>query len=82
MLQRTNVLIALCRWLSVLCDVAMQKYALDFTTLAAIEIAVFAVLEYKRYEGWKKTGQVPANPSLAHHRPTPHVVLPRAPLTS
>jgi hypothetical protein len=36
----------------------LQPYALDFTTLAAIELAVFAVLEFKRYEGYKKTGEV------------------------
>lgn len=33
-----------------------EKYALDFNTLAIIEAAVFAVLEYKRYENIKKTG--------------------------
>lgn len=36
----------------------LQEYALDFTTLAVIEAAVFAVLEYKRYENIKKTGVV------------------------
>jgi hypothetical protein len=36
----------------------MQKYALDFKTLAIIEIVVFAIFEYKRYENIKKTGTV------------------------
>ena len=31
-----------------------QTYALDNQTLAAIEVAVFAVLEGMRYNGWKK----------------------------
>jgi hypothetical protein len=30
--------------------------------LAAIEVAVFAVLEAKRYEGYKKTGEVGHDP--------------------
>lgn len=44
----------------------MQKYALDFNTLALIEIAVFAVFEYKRYQNMKTTGTVrPAAPQTA-----------------
>lgn len=35
----------------------LQKYALDNQTLALIEVAVFAVLEGKRYEIYKKTGE-------------------------
>ncbi|KAG2452487.1 hypothetical protein HYH02_002726 [Chlamydomonas schloesseri] len=34
-----------------------EKYALDNQTLALIEVAVFAVLEGKRYEIYKKTGE-------------------------
>ena len=34
-----------------------EQYALDTKTLAIIEVAVFAVLEAKRYEGYKKTGE-------------------------
>jgi hypothetical protein len=34
-----------------------ETYALDTKTLAIIEVAVFAVLESKRYEGYKKTGE-------------------------
>eukprot|EP00195_Chlamydomonas_chlamydogama_P010221 CAMPEP_0202889590 /NCGR_PEP_ID=MMETSP1392-20130828/165_1 /ASSEMBLY_ACC=CAM_ASM_000868 /TAXON_ID=225041 /ORGANISM="Chlamydomonas chlamydogama, Strain SAG 11-48b" /LENGTH=251 /DNA_ID=CAMNT_0049572951 /DNA_START=69 /DNA_END=824 /DNA_ORIENTATION=- len=33
-----------------------EKYAIDNQTLAIIEVIVFAVLEGKRYEGWKKYG--------------------------
>lgn len=36
----------------------VQTYALDNKTLLAIEIPVMAVLEAKRYEGYKKTGEV------------------------
>jgi hypothetical protein len=36
----------------------VQKYALDFQTLVIVEIAVFAVLEYKRYSNFKKDGRV------------------------
>lgn len=35
-----------------------QKYALDTTQLAVIELAVVGLLEAKRYEGYKKTGEV------------------------
>jgi len=34
-----------------------ESYPIDTKVLAAIEIAVFAVLEGKRYEGYKKTGE-------------------------
>lgn len=37
-------------------EAGAQKYALDTPTLLAIELALFAILEAKRYEGWKKTG--------------------------
>jgi hypothetical protein len=37
-----------------------QTYALDTKTLAIIQVVVFAVLEGKRYEGFKKTGGVSA----------------------
>lgn len=33
-----------------------EKYALDFQSLALIEVALFAIFEYKRYENIKKTG--------------------------
>lgn len=36
----------------------VQTYALDNKTLLAVEIPVMAVLEAKRYEGYKKTGEV------------------------
>lgn len=39
-------------------EAGAQQYAIDNQTLALIEIAVFAVLESKRYEGYKKTGEV------------------------
>lgn len=38
--------------------VAPQTYALDNKTLLAIEVPVMALLEAKRYEGYKKTGEV------------------------
>jgi len=34
-----------------------ETYALDFKTLAVVEVALFAFLESKRYEGFKKTGE-------------------------
>lgn len=34
-----------------------EKYPLSFPVLVAVEIAVFAVLETKRYEGYKRTGE-------------------------
>lgn len=37
-------------------EAGAQKYPIDNQTLALIEIAVFAFLEAKRYEGYKKTG--------------------------
>jgi len=37
-------------------QVTNQTYAFDFTTLAAIQVAVFAVLEGLRYDGYKRTG--------------------------
>ena len=39
-------------------EAGAQKYAIDNTTLAIIEVVVFAFLESKRYEGYKKTGGV------------------------
>jgi hypothetical protein len=36
---------------------ARQTYALDTKTLAIIEVAVFAFLEAKRYESYKKVGE-------------------------
>lgn len=36
----------------------MQKYALDNKTLLVIELATFAIFEYKRYDNFKKKGQV------------------------
>ena len=46
----------------------VQKYALDFQTLVVIEIAVFAVFEYKRYQNWKKDGHVRSlHPCFAPH---------------
>ena len=36
----------------------LQTYAFDNQTLAAIEVAVLAVLEGMRYNGYKKTGSV------------------------
>lgn len=46
----------------------VQKYALDFQTLAIIEVAVFAVFEYKRYQNFKKDGHVrtPRHPTLSN----------------
>jgi hypothetical protein len=38
----------------------LQKYALDFKALVAIEIVVLAIFEYKRYSNFKKYGQVRA----------------------
>lgn len=35
-----------------------QSYPLDNKTLLAIEVPVMALLEAKRYEGYKKTGEV------------------------
>ena len=46
----------------------MQTYALDFKTLAIIEVLLMSIFEYKRYENIKKTGTVrprPAMPSAA-----------------
>jgi len=37
-------------------EAGAQQYAIDNKTLALIEVAVFAFLEAKRYEGYKKTG--------------------------
>jgi hypothetical protein len=34
-----------------------QPTAIPFTTLVAVEVAVMAVLESKRIDGWKKTGE-------------------------
>lgn len=36
----------------------LQSYPIDTKVLAAIEVVVFAILEGKRYEGYKKTGEV------------------------
>jgi len=36
----------------------MQSYPIDTKVLAIIEVVVFAILEGKRYEGYKKTGEV------------------------
>lgn len=36
----------------------LQTYPIDTKVLAAIEVVVFAILEGKRYEGYKKTGEV------------------------
>jgi hypothetical protein len=38
--------------------VCVQSYPLDNKTLLAIEVPVMALLEAKRYEGYKKTGEV------------------------
>lgn len=35
-----------------------QKYPIDNTVLLAIEVVVMGLLEAKRYEGYKKTGEV------------------------
>lgn len=39
-------------------EAGTKEYALPTTTLVAIEVAVMAVLEAKRIEGFKKTGEV------------------------
>ena len=36
----------------------LQKYAIDTLPLAVIEVVVFAILEAKRYDIYKKTGEV------------------------
>lgn len=43
------------------CVCFLQSYPLDNKTLLAIEIPVMALLEAKRYEGYKKTGEVRSN---------------------
>lgn len=37
---------------------------LPLPTLIGLEVVIFAVLEYKRYEGFKKTGKVRARIGL------------------
>jgi hypothetical protein len=39
-------------------EAGAQKYAINNTTLAVIEVVTFAVLEALRYDGWKRTGAV------------------------
>lgn len=39
----------------------LQSYPIDTKVLLAVEAVVFAVLEAKRYEGYKKTGEVGGN---------------------
>jgi hypothetical protein len=39
-----------------------EKYPIATGPLIAIEVALMAVLEYKRLEGWRKTGGVRADP--------------------
>lgn len=46
----------------------LQDYPLDTKTLLAIEIPVMAILEAKRYEGYKKTGEVSSYCGLADRR--------------
>jgi hypothetical protein len=36
----------------------LQQYPIDNKVLLAIEVVVMAILEGKRYEGYKKTGEV------------------------
>lgn len=50
--------VCFCAYAFVPHNAPLQKYALDNNTLALIELAVFAVLEGKRYEIYKKTGEV------------------------
>jgi hypothetical protein len=42
-----------------------QQYPIDNNVLLAIEVVVMAILEGKRYEGYKKTGEVRACCSTA-----------------
>ncbi len=41
-----------------------EQYPIDNTTLAIIELVVFAFLEGTRYEGYKKTGAVRASAAV------------------
>ena len=56
-------------------DCCMQKYALDTTTLLVIELAVWAVFEYKRYGNIKKYGQVRTRHLPSTANATLHIVL-------
>mmetsp|Transcript_5294 Transcript_5294/g.14761 ORF Transcript_5294/g.14761 Transcript_5294/m.14761 type:complete len:253 (-) Transcript_5294:118-876(-) len=38
-------------------EAGTKEYALPTSTLVAVEVVVFAILEGKRIEGWKKTGE-------------------------
>jgi hypothetical protein len=40
------------------CSCCSQQYPIDNKVLLAIEVVVMAILEAKRYEGYKKTGEV------------------------
>lgn len=42
-----------------------QQYPIDNKVLVAIEVVVMAILEGKRYEGYKKTGEVRGRPAAA-----------------
>lgn len=37
-------------------DAGAESYSIDFKTLAIVQLAVMGVLEFKRFEGFKKTG--------------------------